>query len=69
MALGTNLYVNLLLGRACHEFIAAVTGNFCLVVRRMDTFFHVFHLSNSFYSIKAAAKAYIPPVLSFKQLV
>ena len=44
MALGADLHVNLLLGGTGYEFIAAVAGNLGLVVRWMDSVFHLFHL-------------------------
>lgn len=44
MALGANLHVDLLFGRASHELIAAVAGYFCLVVGWMDTLSHDSHL-------------------------
>ena len=44
MALGTNLHVNLLLGRTGNELIAAVAGYLCLIVGGMDTLSHDFHL-------------------------
>ena len=44
MALGANLHVDLLLRRTGYEFVAAVASNFCLIVLRMDTFFHDLHL-------------------------
>ena len=51
MALGANLHVDLLFGRASHELIAAVAGYFCLVVGWMDTLSHDFHLFTfQFYS-------------------
>lgn len=45
MALGANFYVKLRLGGSGYERVAAVAGNRRLIVRGMDSFFHLFHLS------------------------
>lgn len=45
MAFGTNFYVDLRFCGTCHECVTAVTGYGCLIVLRMDSFSHFFHLS------------------------
>ena len=45
MTFGADFYVNVLLCRTCYECITAVTGYSCLIVVRMDSFSHDFHLS------------------------
>ena len=44
VTLGANLNCYVLLCRACNEGVAAVASNSCLVVLRMDSFSHDFHL-------------------------
>ena len=44
MALGANLHVDIFLGRTSYELVSAVAGNLCLIVSRMDSFSHDFHL-------------------------
>ena len=41
VALGTDFYVNVFLGRTCYESIAAVTGYGCLIICGMDSFLHL----------------------------
>ncbi len=48
VAFGTDLYVNIFFGRTCYKSVAAVAGYSCLIIVRMDSFFHIFHLSHSF---------------------
>lgn len=45
MALGTNFYMDLLLGGTGNKCVAAVAGNGCLIISGMDSFFHLYHLS------------------------
>ena len=40
VALGTDLNVNIFLGRTCHECISAVTGYGCLMICGMYSFLH-----------------------------
>ena len=47
MALGADLYADVLFGRACHKCITAVTGYRRLVIIRMDSFSHNSHLSKN----------------------
>ena len=42
VALGTDFYVNVFLGRTCYESIAAVTGYGCLMICGMYSFLHFF---------------------------
>ena len=44
MAFGADFYVDILLGRSCYKSITAVAGYSCLIVIRMDSFSHDFHL-------------------------
>lgn len=44
MALGTDLHVDIFLCRTCHKSVAAVACYRCLIVFRMDSFSHFFHL-------------------------
>ena len=46
MALGAGLNVNFLLRGAGRENITAVAGNLALVIGRMDSFSHFYHLFN-----------------------
>ena len=53
MAFGTDFYVDILLCGSCYKCVSAVAGYSCLIVIRMDSFSHDFHLSVShsiFYS-------------------
>ena len=45
MTFGADFYVDVLLGRTCYKSITAVAGYSCLIVIRMDSFSHDFHLS------------------------
>jgi hypothetical protein len=45
MAFGTNLNVNVLLGRTSYKFIATVANYLCLIIGWMDSLSHDFHLS------------------------
>ena len=45
MTFGADFYVDVLLGRSCYKSITAVAGYSCLIVIRMDSFYHDFHLS------------------------
>ena len=45
MTFGADFYVDILLGRSCYKSITAVAGYSCLIVIRMDSFSHDFHLS------------------------
>ena len=45
MAFGTDFHMDTLVGRACNECVPAVASHSCLMVLRMDSFSHVFHLS------------------------
>lgn len=44
MALRTDFYVDLFLCRSCHECVSTVACNCCLIILRMDSCFHFFHL-------------------------
>lgn len=44
MALRTNFYVDIFLSRACYESISAVAGNSCIIIIRMYSVLHLFHL-------------------------
>ncbi len=44
MALRANLYVDFFLGGTGNELVAAVAGNLSLIISRMDSFSHDFHL-------------------------
>lgn len=45
MTLGTDFYMDTLVRRACYECIPTVACHSRLMVLRMDSFSHVFHLS------------------------
>ena len=45
MAFGADLNVDVLFSRTCYESVSAVAGYSCLIVVRMDSFSHDFHLS------------------------
>ena len=45
MALWADFYVDVLLCRTCRKCISTVAGNSCLMVCRMDSLFHDFHLT------------------------
>ena len=45
MAFGTDFYVDIFLCRSCYECVSTVAGYSCLIVVRMDSFTHDFHLS------------------------
>ena len=45
MAFGTDFHMDALVGGACYECVPTVTSHGCLMVLRMDSFSHVFHLS------------------------
>ena len=49
MAFGANLNVDIGFGRTCYESVSAVAGYSCLIVVRMDSFAHDFHLSIFLY--------------------
>ena len=44
MALGADFYVDFFLSRTCYECVSTVAGYSCLMVYRMDSFLHDFHL-------------------------
>ena len=56
MALGADFYMDALVCRTCHKCVAAVAGYGCLMVLRMDSFSHDFHLSISKYNIRIISK-------------
>lgn len=45
MAFGTDFYMDTLICRTCYKCIPTVACHSCLMVLRMDSFSHVFHLS------------------------
>lgn len=45
MAFGTDFYVDALVRGACYKCVPTVAGHSRLMVLRMDSFSHVFHLS------------------------
>ena len=42
MAFGTDLYVDVFVGRTCYKRVAAVTSYRCLIILWMDSLFHDF---------------------------
>jgi hypothetical protein len=44
MASGADLHTKILLNGACFKTVAASASNRCVMVGRMDCFFHCFHL-------------------------
>ena len=61
MALRANFDVDVLLGRTGSKCVATVTCNGCLIVIRMDSLTHDFHLSNQ--KINSYYVLYIPKQL------
>ena len=49
MALGAYFHVKFRFGRTCYECVSAVAGYCCLVISRMDSFFHDF--TSSIYCV------------------
>ena len=45
MALGADFHVNALVCGTCDKCVSAVAGYSCLMILRMDSFAHDFHLS------------------------
>ena len=46
MAFGADFHMDIALCRSCYKFISAVADNLCLIILRMDSFFHFIHLSH-----------------------
>ena len=49
MTFGADFYVDVLFSRTCYECVTTVAGYSCLIIIRMDSFSHDFHLSIRFY--------------------
>ena len=62
MALGADFYVDIFLCRTCYKCVATVAGNGCLIIIRMDSFLHDFHLF--LYDCELLTAALLPKPIS-----
>ena len=59
MTLGADFYVDVLLCRSCYKCVSTVTSYSSLILIRMDTFAHDFHLSIFIYYLLMSLNSFL----------